>query len=317
MQRDRLYAIPLQKQVNKVIDILNNIKKYSVIGEGIVLVDYGPITMTLEAKRQGSPFTEAAITGAEKAIEVFNDLALYLDIIRKPVSEIVDIPVCAPEAVKKMVNSVRMLNEPDFTPLAAVAGTVSDIAVEEISRSGSDFAMANNGGDIAWRVSEIGRESIRAALISDIKFGNKTHSLEIQSFREIRGIATSGMGGRSLTRGIASAVTVLAENSSMADAAATSIANACFCDDPAIVQCLAEELDYSTDIKGLLVTKYVGALKEESVSDALLSGKKRAEFLLKFGMIRGAVIFVSGEMAVVGDRDTQRCLFEVKKLDQK
>ncbi len=288
-----------------------------MIGEGLVFVDHGPVTMTLEAKRNGFPLTEGAIAGAEKAIEVFNDLAVYLEIIRKPVSEINDIPDHAPEAVKKMVNSVRMLNEPDFTPLAAVAGTVSDLAVEEISKYGSDYAMANNGGDIAWRVNEAGRESIRAALISDIKIGNKTHSLEIKSFREIRGIATSGMGGRSLTRGIASAVTVLAENSSMADAAATSIANACICDDPAIIQCLAEELDYGTDIKGLLVTKSVDNLKEESVSAAILSGKKRAEDLIECGMIQGAVIFVSGEMAVVRGSDPQKCLFEVKKLDRK
>lgn len=296
---------------------MNKMTKYNVIGEGIVLVDYGPVTMTLEARKKGTPFTEAAIAGADKAIAVFNDLAVYLEIIRKPVCEIGDIPVHTPEAVKRMVSSVRMLNEPEFTPLAAVAGTVSDLAVEEISKYGSDFAMANNGGDIAWRVSEAGRSSIRAALISDIKIGNKTHSLEVKSFSQIRGIATSGMGGRSLTRGIASAVTVLAENSSMADAAATSIANACICDDPAIVQCPAEELDYNTDIKGLLVTRYVGDLKEESVSAAILSGKNRTEELIKCGMIQGAVIFVSGEMAVVRSNDPKRCLFEVKKLDQK
>ncbi|MDY9920845.1 MAG: UPF0280 family protein [Synergistota bacterium] len=296
---------------------MNNLKKYHVIGEGVVLVDYGPVTMTLEARKMGTPFTEAAMAGADKAIEVFNDLAVFLEIIRKPVCEIGDIPVHAPEAVKRMVNSVRMLNEPEFTPLAAVAGTVSDLAVEEISKYGSDFAMTNNGGDIAWRVTEAGRESIKAALISDIKFGNMTHSLEVKSLREIRGIATSGMGGRSLTRGIASAVTVLAENSSMADAAATSIANACICDDPAIIQCLAEELDYGTDIKGLLVTKSVGNLKEESVSAAILSGKNRIEDLINCGMIQGAVIFVSGEMAVVRGSDPQKCLFEVKKIDQK
>ena len=296
---------------------MNNSKKYDVIGEGVVLVDYGPVTMILEARKNGTPLSEAAVAGADKAIEVFNDLSVYLEIIRKPVSEIKDIPDHAPEAVKRMVNSVRMLNEPDFTPLAAVAGTVSDLVVEEISKYGSDFAMANNGGDIAWRVHEAGRGSIRVALISDIKIGNKTHSLEIKSFREIRGIATSGIGGRSLTRGIASAVTVLAENSSMADAAATSIANACICDDPAIIQCMAEELDYGTDIKGLLVTKSVGNLKDESISAAILSGKNRAEELIKCGMIQGAVIFVSGEMAVIHSNDSKRCLFDVKKLDRK
>ncbi len=70
-------------------------EKYYVIGEGVVLVDHGPITMTLEAKKNGLPFTEAAVAGAEKAVEVFNDLAVYLEIIRRPVSEIKDIPVHA------------------------------------------------------------------------------------------------------------------------------------------------------------------------------------------------------------------------------
>lgn len=296
-------------------DVLINTKKFHVIGEGVVLVDHGPVTMTLEAKKEGLPFTEAALAGAEKAVNVFNDLAVYLEIIRRPVSEIKDIPAHAPEAVKRMVNSVRMLNEPEFTPLAAVAGTVSDISAEEMSCFGADFAMANNGGDIAWRVYEDKRNSIRAALISDIKTGNKTHCIEINSFHKIKGIATSGLGGRSLTRGIASAVTVLAESSSIADAAATSIANSCICDDPAIVQCPAEELDYGTDIRGLLVTRSVGNLKKESVYESLSNGEERAKALIKSGMIHGAVIFICGEMAVVGVSGHPEAFFKVEKLD--
>ena len=42
----------------------------------------------------------------------------------------------------------------------------------------------------------------------------------------VRGIATSGWRGRSFSLGIADAVTVLAERASLADAAATLIANA-------------------------------------------------------------------------------------------
>ncbi len=294
-----------------------NTKEFHVIGEGVVLVDHGPVTMTLEAKKEGLPFTEAALAGAEKAVNVFNDLALYIQIIRKPVSEIKEIQMHAPEAVKRMVSAVRMLNEPDFTPLAAVAGTVSDLAVEEMNRYGADFTIANNGGDIAWYIEEINKKSLRIGLISDIKFGINTHSLEVMSFQEIRGIATSGMGGRSLTRGIASAVTVLAESSSLADAAATSVANACFCDDPAIEQVLAEEIDYGTDIKGLLVTKSVGNLSRKSIAEAISNGRKRASELLLNGMIKGAVIFVSQEMSVVRSTETGTPLFRVERLGPK
>ncbi len=58
--------------------------KYSVIQEGTVYIDYGPITMTLEARREGYPFTEAAVAGAERVLEVFNDFTVYLDFLRKP-----------------------------------------------------------------------------------------------------------------------------------------------------------------------------------------------------------------------------------------
>lgn len=292
---------------------------YNVIGEGIVLVDHGPVTMTLEAKRKGLPLTEAAIAGAERVLEVFDGLTENIELIRKFISDINinEIRQGLPDAVLRMIGSVGMLEEPDFTPLAAVAGTVSDLAVEEICANGSDYAMVNNGGDIAWSISESGRKSVKAALISDIRLGNKTHGLDVRSFSEIRGIATSGMGGRSLTRGIASAVTALAASSSLADAAATSIANSCYSDDPAVFRCLAEDIDPDTDIRGLLVTKRVGELKKESVCEALFYGKRRAEDLLKRGMIRGAVIFVSGEMTVVGDGGPGSGPFEVHKLDSK
>ena len=51
-------------------------------------------------------------------------------------------------------------------------------------------------------------------------------SITIDAATDVRGIATSGQGGRSLSRGIATSVTVLAHNAAAADVAATLIANA-------------------------------------------------------------------------------------------
>ncbi|MDO5562842.1 MAG: UPF0280 family protein [Synergistaceae bacterium] len=288
-------------------------QKYNVIRGGLVLLDYGPITMTLEARLEGRPFSEAAEAGAKKALEVFDGLVEYLNVIKTPVCKIAPLSADAPQAVLRMIESVSSLHEDEFTPLAAVAGTVSDMAVEEMSRCGADYAVVNNGGDIAWRISDTGKKSFRVGLISDIRSGVTTHKLEVDSFKQICGIATSGMGGRSLTRGIASAVTALACTSSKADAAATSIANACFCDDPAIIQCLAEEIDYDTDIRGLMVTKSVGDLDKKSIAAALKAGKDRAESLVKSGLILGAIIFVSGQMALVrkGSVDS---LFDISKI---
>ncbi|WP_302795289.1 hypothetical protein [Cloacibacillus evryensis] len=288
--------------------------KYSVIQEGTVYIDYGPITMTLEARREGYPFTEAAVTGAERVLEVFNDFTVYLDFLRKPVGAIASVPDNAPQTVRKMTESVMLLGEGDFTSLAAVAGTTSDFAVEAMAACGADYALANNGGDIAWYISMKQKSFLNVGLISDVSSGRTTHSLKIKSFGEIRGLATSGLGGRSLTRGIASAVTALAANSSMADAAATAIANACYCDDPAIEQCKAVELDYGTDIPELYVTKSVGILPDKSALIAASAGVERAEQLIDKGIICGAVIFVANEMRIAVSKNGME-LFEVTKLD--
>ena len=271
-------------------------KNFSIIRDGLVLVDFGPVTMTLEAEANGLPFTEAAVFGAKKVLEVFDDLVSFINIIRTPMGHMKELPQNTPWVCKKMIESVSLLEEEDFTPMAAVAGTVSDMAVYAMIAHGADYAIANNGGDIAWQLPNNKNRTLRVGLISDIKSGKTTHKLEINPQSPIRGIATSGMGGRSLTRGIASAVTVLAASGSKADAAATAIANACFCNDPAIEQCPAEEIDYGTDIPGLLVTRSVGRMKEESVQAALEAGRTRTAELINKGLILGAIIFVQGKM---------------------
>ena len=291
---------------------MNN--KYSVIKEGVVLVDYGPVTMTLEARKNHLPYTDAAVHGAQKALEAFDVIAKHLDFLRQPVGEIEQIPSDLPLPVRKMADSVKMLEEGDFTSMAAVAGTISDFAAKSMQEYGASYAIANNGGDIAFQVAQDEAESLRVGLISNINNGHVTHVLKINSLDKIRGLATSGLGGRSLTRGIASAVTVLSSDSSRADAAATAIANACICDDPAIYQCPAREIDYGTDIPDLLVTKAVGELQPGSVEKALRRGSDRARELLEKGMILGAVVFVFDAMSIIEKCVQGEHLFQVTQL---
>ena len=288
--------------------------KYSVIQNGIVYIDHGPVSMTLEARKNGCPFLEAAIVGAEAALAVFDDFTKYIDFLRKPVGVITSIPKNTPKTVRKITETVKLLGEGDFTSLAAVAGTTSDFAVEAMAAYGADYAIANNGGDIAWHISPGQKNFLNIGLISKIHSGKISHTLKIKKLSEVKGLATSGMGGRSLTRGIASAVTALAADSSKADAAATAIANACYCYDPAIVQCKAEEIDYDTDIPGLSVTKSIGTLSEKSAAIAASSGEKRAEQLIHKGMIFGAVIFVANEIRVVSPNASD-VFFEVTELN--
>lgn len=293
--------------------MMNKIK-YSVIKDGVVLVDYGPVTMTLEARKGGVPYTDAAVHGAQRALDAFEAIAEHLDFLRTPVGGIGRISPDLPLPVRKMAESVKLLQEEDFTPMAAVAGTTSDFAVEAMVECGASYAIANNGGDIAYYMAPEEGESLRVGLISDISTGHVSHLLKIDSLDKIRGLATSGLGGRSLTRGIASAVTVMSSDSSKADAAATAIANACICDDPAILQCPASEIDYGTDIPGLMVTKSVGRLRHGSPESALQAGSDRAKELLDREMIQGAVIFVFGAMSVIEKCVQGEHLFQVTQL---
>ena len=111
-------------------------------------------------------------------------------------------------------------------------------------------------------------------------------------------MTTSGLGGRSLTRGVASAATVIAETASMADAAATAIANASFVEDEQVIQRPAEEIDPETDIAELPVTIKVGPLSEETKAMAVSKAIERAEQLIEKDIILGAYVAVQGKVAM-------------------
>ena len=266
--------------------------------------------MTLEAKRGSKPFSEGAVAGAHAAVKAFEEIASFMSFIRLPAAKIHTVPNNIPAPVREMALSVLCLEEDDFTPMAAVAGTTSDFAAHAMVESGADYAIVNNGGDIAFCVPD--GKTLKAGIISDIATGKVTHRLEIFGM-SAGGFATSGLGGRSLTKGIAQSVTAIAKRASLADAAATAIANACICVDPAIERCFAEEIDYNSDIAGQLVTKSVGRLRKESVSIALEAGAERARELIDKNMIIGAVIFVSGKIVIVKDNSLEK-IFEVTKL---
>ena len=126
-------------------------------------------------------------------------------------------------------------------------------------------------------------------------------TIDIDADDPVRGIATSGRYGRSFSLGIADAVTVLAKTASQADAAATIIANAVdLPGHPAIVRCPANALQPDSDLGARLVTRDVGALREDEIDEALSAGVSRAQQLLAAGLMEGAALRLLGETAVVG-----------------
>ena len=277
-------------------------KPYRQLADGRVLLDYGPMTLSISAMKNGAPVPAAAALGAEKALAAFEELLPFLPQAKSYLPSLEHFELeNAPAVLSKMISSVRLLKDPTFTPMAAVAGAFSDLIREEIVRSGSaDYVIVNNGGDVSFDVADP-RRALSVGVISDIAAGRITHRLTVLGGQGIRGIATSGFGGRSLSRGIASAVTVLADTCALADAAATDIANHTFIESPAVRTCPAEQIDYDTDITGLTVVEEIGPLSREEILRAIENGYARAKTLCDSGMIRGAVLFVRGLCAFLPD----------------
>ena len=278
---------------------------YRQLPDGRVLLDYGPMTLSVCAKKDGEPHVKAAIMGIEKGLASFERLLNFLDEAKSFIPALQDLALeDVPDVLQKMVTSVRLLDDPTFTPMAAVAGSFADVIREEIvCSSDADYVIVNNGGDISYFTGSAARE-FQVGIISDITLRQVTHRLQIPPDWGIHGIATSGFGGRSLSRGIASAVTVIAKTCSLADAAATDIANHTITKHPAVQFCLAEEIDYDTDIPGLTVVREVGRLNEAAVLAALRNGIDRAKLLYESGMIQGAVLFLQDKYTCYPDNLT-------------
>ena len=116
--------------------------------------------------------------------------------------------------------------------------------------------------------------------------------------RPVRGIATSGRGGRSFSLGIAESVTVLAATAATADAAATMIANEVNADHPSIERRPACSLDPDSDLGELPVTVAVGDLPPEIVAVALDRGRTEARRLRLCGLIDSAALSLEGQWRI-------------------
>src|SRR5512137_1471603 len=162
-----------------------------------------------------------------------------------------------------MVVATKKMREFDLTPLAAVAGAASDVVADFMIQLGGTKVIVDNGGDIAIRLRE--GEVARVGIKTEIDAKQPTYLISIDSTMGIGGVATSGLGGRSFTKGIASAATVLSETASHSDAAATVIGNFTNVEDPNITRSLAEKIYPDTDIAGERVTIRAGKLSKEKI----------------------------------------------------
>jgi uncharacterized protein len=265
------------------------------LGDDTVLVECGPMRMFISAYDESGPKPESCVLAAEESIKNLESVARNLQSIKKPYSRI---NAVSEPLHKTMLEAVKLVGDADLTPMAAIAGTLAEATADFLTRFGLAKIIVNNGGDIAVRLAE--NAEITIGIRPDIATQEIAAKISLSGSMKIGGICTSGLGGRSFTRGIASAATIFASKAAIADAAATAVANATYLQVPAVTRIKAELIDPDTDLQGVEVTKEVGDLSPAEIDLALENGLKRSEELVDAGVIFGAVIAVKSHVRATG-----------------
>lgn len=155
----------------------------------------------------------------------------------------------APLIVRMMA---RASGRADVGPMAAVAGSIAQLSMLYLTGKGAKTAIVDNGGDISIKSHKdvvVGLYAVNSSLSGNIGF-------KLKHEKTPTGVCTSsGMVGHSISFGRADSVTVFADESSTADALATSIANEVKgkLDSDAVGNGLAKADDYSHYFRGALV----------------------------------------------------------------
>lgn len=260
-------------------------------------LQHGPIDLIIAADGAREEVAAAYSQAGAAFAPVLAGLVGELSLLRRPVGAEA-IAVTGPVA-QRMVDACRPHAARFITPMAAVAGAVADHVLAAMLEGRSlKRAYVNNGGDIALCLApgtffEIGIvASLAAARIEAVA--------TVTAGSGVRGIATSGQGGRSLSLGIADAVTVLARSGAEADAAATLIANAVDVASPAIERQPADTIVEDTDLGALPVVTAVGILTPAEIEAALDAGRTVAANMRDRGLIAAAYLHLRGRQRLVG-----------------
>ncbi|MEA3085604.1 MAG: uncharacterized protein QOC89_3301 [Paraburkholderia sp.] len=268
---------------------------------------HGPIDLILNAHGNPSAVQAAYDACWLRFVDVLPELVGELKLLRQPVPGSAAQGDCALKGTvaRRMWLACHPHRARYITPMAAVAGSVADELITAFAREGISRAFINNGGDIAFHLTE--EQQYRVGVFADLaQFSGARLSgdqaldanLTLSAAMPIRGVATSGWRGRSFSLGIADSVTVLARNAATADAAATTIANAVNLEHAGIVRRPASSLKDDSDLGDMLVTVDVPSLPQPLIDFALARGVDAAQRLREQGLIEGAALFLQGRARV-------------------
>lgn len=271
----------------------------ALLPDGRLHLQHGPIDLVIGIVAAADEAARAQAQAEARFRTVLAELVEELQRLRSP---------CPPSGLglagpvaRRMEAAVRPHAGTFVTPMAAVAGAVADEVLAALAEGRTlRRAYVNDGGDIAFLLAP--GEAFTVGLVADPRDGRVVGRLAIAADDPPRGIATSGRHGRSLSLGIADAVTVVAATAAAADAAATLIANAVDLPGSAKVsRVAARDLDPDSDLGDRPVTVDVAPLARTEVMAALARGADRARTMRTRGLIAAAALCLDGEVSLVGD----------------
>ena len=255
-------------------------------------LQHGPIDIVAEAFGAAAEVDAAYRQAGACFATVLDGLVAELALLRRPLGE--TRPALKGPVARRMLAACWPHRVRFVTPMAAVAGSVADEVLAAMTAGRTlTRAYVNNGGDIAVHLSP--GTSVSAGVVNDPDRPGLDGRIVLSADRPARGMATSGWRGRSLSFGIADAVTVLAESAAAADAAATLIANAVTVDHPAIERAPASSLREESDLGARMVTVAVGPLPEHARAAALDAGFAEARAMQSVRLIDSARLALQGE----------------------
>lgn len=274
----------------------------SMLDDGRWHFQHGPIDIIIGVDGETPAVQSALAESWSRFTQILPELVAELPLIRARATG--NLRVEGPIATR-MLEACRLYMDRLFvTPMVAVAGSVAEELIKYFQdRKGIRRAFVNNGGDIALHIAA--GETYKVGLFSDLgRYQGQQIDLdgafEIKAAMPVRGIATSGWRGRSLSMGIADSVTVLASSAARADAAATLIANHVNVEHAGVHRAPADTLKDDTDLGSHLVTVQVDALPQTAIDAALHAGAEFAGQLRAQKLIHSAVLMLQGSVRVVG-----------------
>ncbi|MGD8562428.1 MAG: hypothetical protein PVG03_07830, partial [Desulfarculaceae bacterium] len=270
----------------------------TILREDLVLVDWGPMTLTISAWKQGAPRPVMAAQAARHALGCLRVLADFQGYLKVRADRLPEGRPLPPVVERTRLAAAAVAR--GLSPQAAVAGAVADEVAGFAWDLGADKVIVNNGGDIALRLSpgQTLRVGVQPPARNQPGPQPLLGRLRVQAEHGIHGVASSGWQGRSLSQGVADLVTVWAASASLADAAATALGNSVNVTAPGVERSRASRLDPGSGLGHAYVVENVGRLSPGQCRTALKAGQTQALDMYKQGLIRGCLLAIQGRFAV-------------------